>query len=57
MLEEHYFFRTSRSDLVNLNHIVTFGQQKKPILTLTDDTTLTISIRRKEVFLKVIEKL
>ena len=57
MLEDHNFFRTSRSDLVNLNHIVTFGRQKNPTLTLTDDTQLTISIRRKEAFLKVIEKI
>lgn len=56
MLEDHNFFRTSRSDLVNLNHIVTFGRQKSPTLTLSDDTQLTISLRRKEAFLKVIEK-
>ncbi len=55
MLEDHNFFRISRSDLVNLNHIVTFGRQKSPTLTLSDDTKLTISMRRKEAFLKVIE--
>ena len=56
MLEDHNFFRISRSDLVNLNHIVTFGRQKSPTLTLIDDTKLTISIRRKEAFLKAIQK-
>ncbi len=57
MLEDHNFFRTSRSDLVNLNHIVTFGRQKSPTLTLSDNTKLRISTRRKEAFLNVIEKL
>lgn len=55
MLEDHNFFRISRSDLVNLNHIVTFNRQKNPTLTLSDDSTLPISIRRREAFLKVIE--
>ena len=57
MLEDHRFFRTSRSDLVNLNHIITFGRQKSPTLTLSDNTILNISIRRKEAFLRIIEKL
>ena len=35
MLEDHNFFRTSRSDLVNLNHIVSYGRQKSPSLTLS----------------------
>ena len=55
MLEDHNFFRISRSDLINLNHMVTFGRQKSPTITLSDNTKLVISIRRKEAFLKVIE--
>ena len=57
LLEDHSFFRISRSDLVNLNHVERFGRQKSPSLTLSDNTKLTISLRRKEAFLKVIERL
>lgn len=56
LLKDHSFFRISRSDLINLNHIVRFGRQKSPSITLSDDTKLTISLRRKEAFLKVIER-
>lgn len=55
MLEDHNFFRISRSDLVNLNHVIKFGRQKSPSVTLSDQTRLTVSIRRKESFLKMIE--
>ena len=56
LLEDHNFFRISRSDLVNLNHIVKFGRQKTPTVTLSDDTTLTLSLRRTEAFIKRIER-
>ena len=55
MLEDHNFFRISRSDLVNLNHVVKFGRQKSPSITLSDETKLNISVRRKDDFLKKIE--
>ncbi len=57
LLKEYNFFRINRSDLINLNHIVQYGRQKSPSITLTDDTILTISQRRKEAFLKVIGRL
>jgi len=56
LLENHNFFRISRSDLVNLNHIEKFGRQKSPSVTMIDNTKLNISLRRKEAFLKVIER-
>ncbi len=56
LLEEYNFFRISRSDLVNLNHVEKYGRQKSPSITLSDNTTLTISLRRKESFLKKIER-
>ena len=55
MLEDHNFFRVSRSDLINLNHVVKFGRQKSPSVTLSDNTILTVSLRRKDAFLKIIE--
>jgi len=47
----------TRSDLVNLNHVERFGRQKSPSVTLSDDTILAISLRRKEAFLKAIKGL
>lgn len=55
MLEEFNFFRISRSQLVNLNHIRKFGRQKSPTVTLTDETVLTVSIYRRNDFIKRIE--
>ncbi len=57
LLEDQNFFRISRSDLVNLNHVERYGRQKSPSITLSDNTTLTISLRRKEAFLNKIERL
>ena len=54
LLEDHNFFRISRSDLVNLNYVDKFGRQKSPSVTLSDGTKLTISLRRKEAFLKMV---
>ncbi len=55
ILEEHNFFRISRADLVNLNHVERYGRQKSPSVTLSDSTVLNVSLRRKDDFLKVIE--
>lgn len=57
ILEEHNFFRISRADLVNLNHVERYGRQKSPSVTLSDNTVLNVSVRRKDDFLKVIERL
>ncbi len=57
MLEDHNFFRISRSDLINLSHIEKIGRQKSPSVTLSDKTVLNVSLRRKESFLKLLEKL
>jgi len=57
LLEDHNFFRISRSDLVNLNHVEKFGRQKSPSVTMSDNTKLTISLRRKDDFLKVIDRI
>lgn len=57
LLEDHSFFRISRSDLVNLNHVEKFGRQKSPSVTLSDSTVLNVSVRRKDDFLKIIENI
>ena len=57
LLESHNFFRISRSSLVNLNYIEKFGRQKSPSVTMVDNTNLNISLRRKEAFLKIIDRL
>lgn len=56
LLEDHQFFRINRSDLINLNHIDKVGREKSPSVTLSDTTVLNVSIRRKEAFLKEIER-
>ena len=55
ILKESNFYRISRSDLVNLNHIQKYTRQKRATILLNGGTTLTISDSRKNAFLELIE--
>ena len=53
MLEDYHFFRVSRSHLVNLNHVIKLGRQKKPNITMSNDDRLLLSTARKEFFIQM----
>lgn len=57
ILEEHFFFRISRSQLVNLRFIKKFGRQKSPTLTMVDGSVLNVSTSRKDELLLAIDSL
>lgn len=50
MLNGKSFFRASRSSLINVNHIVHCSTHKRMEITLSDDSVVTISERRRAVF-------
>jgi two-component system, LytTR family, response regulator len=56
MLAEYNFFRVHNSHLVNLAYIKSFNKGKGGFVTLADNTSIEVSTRRKEDFLKAIER-
>ena len=54
ILEQHSFFRISKSHLINCNHIITLHKDKNQIL-LKGDILLDIARRRRVEFLKTLE--
>lgn len=55
LLSNHKFFRIHNSHLINLNHVKSYA--KSGYVTLLDNTKLEISIRRKEEFIKVCNRI
>jgi len=53
ILEEHAFFKISKSHLINTAHIVTFHKDRNQIL-LKNNILLDISRRRRVEFLKIL---
>ena len=51
LLSRHGFFRIHNSHLINLNSIKAYA--KSGYVTLSDNTKLEVSVRRKEAFIKV----
>ncbi len=51
VLEQHSFFKISKSHIINTNHIITFHKDRNQIL-LKGDLLLDISRRRRVEFLK-----
>jgi two-component system LytT family response regulator len=54
ILEHYNFFRVHHSHLVNLNYIRTYNKGKGGFLVMTDGTSIEVSTRRKDEFLKKI---
>lgn len=55
LLKEFNFFRTNRSNIVNLNHIKKYGKNRNTFVTMSDGTTLSLSEGRRSQFIKIIE--
>lgn len=54
LLSRHDFFRIHNSHLINLNSIIAYA--KSGFVTLSDNTKLEVSVRRKEQFMKVCKR-
>jgi two-component system LytT family response regulator len=57
MLADHQFFRIHNSHLINLDYIKSYHKGKGGYVTLSDNTSLEVSTRRKDLFLKKIEEM
>lgn len=55
LLADHQFFRIHNSHLINLDHIKSYHKGKGGYVTMTDNTSLEVSTRRKDLFMKRIE--
>jgi two-component system LytT family response regulator len=56
ILSDYQFFRIHNSHLINLNYIKTYHKGKGGYVVLSDNTSLEVSTRRKDLFLKKIEE-
>jgi len=54
LLAEHDFFRIHNSHLINLDYIKSYTKSGK--VTLLDNLTLDVSVRKKESFIKTVER-
>lgn len=54
LLSDCNFFRVHNSHLINLNHLVKYTKGKGGYVTLIDHSTIEVSVRRKDDFLKAI---
>lgn len=52
LLEEHNFFRTHHSHLVNMKYVKSYSKSEGGFLTMRDGDLVPISRRKKEYFLK-----
>ncbi len=57
LLVDHNFFRIHNSHLVNLSCIKSYNKGKGGTVTMTDNTEVEVSTRRKDDFIKRLEKL
>ena len=56
MLTEYNFFRVHNSHLINLAYIKSYNKGKGGFVTLSDSTSIEVSTRRKEDFIKAMEQ-
>lgn len=56
MLTEYHFFRVHNSHLINLAFIKSYNKGKGGFVTLSDGSSVEVSTRRKDDFIKAIEK-
>ncbi|HEY4194756.1 MAG TPA: LytTR family DNA-binding domain-containing protein [Mucilaginibacter sp.] len=57
MLADHQFFRIHNSHLINLDYIKSYQKGKGGYVILVDNTSLEVSTRRKDLFLKKMEEM
>jgi len=55
LLTGHGFFRIHNSHLINLNYVKSYA--KSGIVTLSDNTKMVVSVRKREAFVKACESL
>lgn len=55
LLSDFRFFRIHNSHLINLTYIKAYNKGKGGFVTLTDNSTIEVSTRRKDDFLKAIQ--
>lgn len=56
MLTEYHFFRVHNSHLINLAYIKSYNKGKGGFVTLSDGTSVEVSTRRKDDFIKAVER-
>jgi len=54
LLSNGHFFRVHNSHLININYIKKYTKGKGGYVTLSNDVTIDVSIRRKDEFLKLL---
>ncbi|HRH66097.1 MAG TPA: LytTR family DNA-binding domain-containing protein [Bacteroidia bacterium] len=57
LLSDYNFFRVHNSHLVNLSYVKGYSAGKGGMVTLTDGTSIDVSTRRKDEFLKRLEEM
>lgn len=57
MLTEYHFFRVHNSHLINLNYIKSYNKGKGGFVTMTDNSSIEVSTRRRDEFLKKLMEL
>jgi two-component system LytT family response regulator len=57
LLTEYNFFRVHNSHLINLSYLKSYNKGKGGTVTMTDNSEIEVSTRRKEDFLKRLSEL
>lgn len=57
LLEDLGFFRTHKSHLINLEHLVSYEKKEGGFILMSDYSKVPLSIRKKEPFFKVLSSL
>ncbi len=57
LLEAHNFCRVHNSHLVNMAFVKSFKKNNGYFITLFDDTDITVSTRKKEVFMQKLKEI
>lgn len=57
ILEDFGFFRTHKSHLVNLDHLVSYEKKEGGFILMSDNSKVPLSIRKKDPFFKILSSL
>ena len=57
MLEELGFFRTHKSHLINIDHLLSYEKKEGGFILMSDTSKVPLSIRKKEPFFKMLSSL
>jgi len=57
MLSEYNFFRVHNSHMINLNFIKSYNKGKGGFIMMSDNSSVEVSTRRKDEFLKRLEEM